>query len=286
MVLGFEPAPLGVGEARVGQSEGGELEQRPLQASDALLEAGGERADGRGALGLGTDGSEGVAEERRALTLGAGRAPGGEEHQGLALGEAMAQDGLQDRFLVLVGQGAQGVGERGTDAPLREALLGGRSEPDRERMAAGGPGLAAPEQARGRGEGQAIVADQRVDDASLVQSGDGARRSVRTQQQGLAVRGGRSALENGGDLASPIAQPAGQTLEAVDHFEAAVLLCDDSQRHVGERLVGGGRHAVGAKASEARAQAADGDVEHGRRARREGRHAHSGRYPRTRVLPS
>jgi hypothetical protein len=277
VVLSLEPASLGAGEARGRQCEGRELDQRLLHACDALLQARRQGPEGGGAVRLSSDGTEGIAQQGGSLVIGAGCAPGSEQDQGLALLEAMAQEGVEDGLLVFAGQGAEDVGERGTDAPLSEAFLCRWSEPGREGMAAGGPSLAAPEQARGRGKRESVVADQRVDDTRLVHRREGARRGVGAQQECLAVHGGGSVLENGWDFARSFAQPAGQALEAVDDLEAAVVLGDDSQRQVGERLAGGRRGEVRSQAREARAQAADGQVVHGRRVRGEGRHDHRGR---------
>lgn len=60
-VLGLEAAPLGVGEARGGKCEGGHVVEGLADALEALLDAGGERAEGRRPLGLGPDGSERIA---------------------------------------------------------------------------------------------------------------------------------------------------------------------------------------------------------------------------------
>jgi len=95
VMLRFEAAPLGIGEAGGRELEAVEVEERLADAVQALLDPCGEGAEGRGAVGLGADGGEGVAENSGALALGAGRAPGGEQGQGLALAEAMAEHGVE-----------------------------------------------------------------------------------------------------------------------------------------------------------------------------------------------
>jgi hypothetical protein len=237
-VLGFETAPLGVGEIRSRQREGGQIEQCLLHARDALLESRRQGADGRRPLGLGPDGGEGVADQGGTLALGAGRAPGGDQSQGLALLEVMAQRGVQESLLVLVGQGAEGVGERGTDASLVEPVLRRGSEPGGKGMAASDPGLALSEQASGRGEGEAVVTDQRIDDARLVHRREGAWWGVGAEHQSLALRGGARVLEDHGDVSRARGGPAGQPLETIDDLEGPVLLRDDPQRQVRQRLRG------------------------------------------------
>ena len=280
VMLGFETAPLGVGEARGRQREGGEVEQCLLQAGEALLEACREGAEGRKALGLWPDGGEGVADEGGALTLGVGRAPGGGEGHRLALLEAMAECRVQQSLLVLVGQGTEGVGERGTDASFVESVLGGGSESGGKGVAASDPGLAASEQASGRGEGEAVVADERVDDARLVHRREGARWSVGAQHQRLALEGGQRVLDDHGDVSRARGGPASQPLETIDDLEGAVLLRDDSQRQVLQWLRGLRPRFARTKVSEACAQPLDGQVDdeavRGRQQRRRSRYGEGG----------
>jgi len=56
VVLGLEPAPLGIGEARRREREAGKLDQRLLHAGEALFEACRQGADGRRPLRLRPDG--------------------------------------------------------------------------------------------------------------------------------------------------------------------------------------------------------------------------------------
>jgi hypothetical protein len=175
VVLGLETATLGIGESRRWEREDGELGQRLLHACDALLEACRQGADGRRPLRLRPDRGEGVADEGGALALGAGRTPGGDQGQGLALLEVMAQRGVQESLLVLVGHAADRIAERQTDTSLIQPVLCRGGEPGGEGMAACRPGLAASEQARSRGEGEAVVAYERVDDPRLVHGRERAR---------------------------------------------------------------------------------------------------------------
>jgi hypothetical protein len=163
----------------------------------------------------------------------------------------------EEAFLGVGGEGGQGVGERGTEASLLEPPLGGGSETVGEGEAAGHPGLAAPEEAGDRGDREPVVADEGIDDARLVQGVDGARRGVRAQQEGLALGQGAGPFEDGGDLLQAYGRPAGQALEPIDDLEGAVVLRDDPQREVCERLRRRVARRARAQGREARAQTVD-----------------------------
>ena len=261
----FEATPLGIGEAGGREIEAFEVEKRLTDASERLLEPGGEGAEGRGPVGLRPNDREGIVEKGCALALGAGRAPGGDQSQGLPLLEAVAEHGIEQRLLLVVVQGAQGIGERRSDPPAVDLLLGGTSQPGRESVTPHDPGLAAAEQTRDGGEGETVVADERVDDPRLVHRRDRPRRCVGAEQQDLALGGGSSVLEDGRDLGRPGADPAGEPLEAVDDLEGPVFLRNDAHRQIREELVRRGPRDAGAKSGEARAQALDGQAEHGDR---------------------
>lgn len=276
-MLGLETAALSIGEAGSRQLEGGKVEERLPHAVEPLLEASRERPDGRGSLGLGPHGREGVAQEGQALALGVRRPIGGDEDQGLAVLEGVAEHGAEERLLVFGGQSADRVGERGADASLVEALLDRRDETGGEGVAAGDPGLATPEEPCDRGEGEPVLADERVDDPRLVHRGEGARRGVRAQHEGLARGRPPCALEDDGDLGRARPEPAGEALEAVDDLEGAVVLGDGPQRQLRQRLRGLRPDRARAQRGEARAEAADGKVDDGRGVGGQRLHGHSGR---------
>lgn len=275
--LGLEAAPLGVGEAGGRQVEVAQVEQRSTHALEALLEVGGEAADGRAAVQLGAQGGQGVAQEVAALALGVGGTEGGDEGQGLALREAVPQHAGEQRLLVLGADGGQGVAERGADASLVEPGSRGLAEARGQGVATGDPGLAAAEQAGDGGEGEAVVAHERVDDARLVHGAEGAGRRVGAQEQGLALERRAGPLDDDGDCGGACLGPARQALEAVDDLEGAVLARDDAEGQLGE--AGGRLGAARARAQggQARAQPLDvhaQDARLGARRRRHGRGAH------------
>jgi hypothetical protein len=257
VVLGFEAPVLGIGEAGAGKREGGEVVESLADALEALLEPDGERAEGGGSIGLRTDGGERVAEDRGALALRARRSPGGDERQRLSLLELVAPSAAEQRRLGVLRDGGERVGERGAELSLVELLLGGGSKTVGEGVAAGDPGLAAPEQASDRGDGQPVVADERIDDARLVHGAEGPGRCVRAQQERLALGDGGGLLEDGGDLLHAGGAPAGQALQAVDDLEGAVVLRDDAQREVREWFRGGESRRRRAQRSKSRAEAVD-----------------------------
>jgi hypothetical protein len=270
VMLRLEAAPLGIREAGRRQLEAFEVEERHADTLDARLEPCGEGAEGRGPVGLRTDGRDGVAEKRTALALGAGCTPGGDERQRLALFEAMAEHGIEQCLLGIVAEGAQGIGERQTDLPLVELVLRGATQAGREGVTPHDPGFATAEQTRDGGERETVVADERGDDPRLVHRRDGPRWRVGAQQQGLALGPGSSVLNDGGDRGRTGADPAGEPLKAVDDFEGPVVLRDDPQRQLGEGLVRRHPRDAGAKTRPARTQALDRQAEHragiGRRA--------------------
>ena len=261
-MLGFEATPLGIREAGGRQIEAVEVEERLTDALEALLDPCGEGAEGRGPIGLRADGGEGVVQKSAALALGAGRAPGGDESQRLALFEVMADHDIEQCPLGIVAEGAHGIGECRSDLPLVELLLGGTHQAGREGVTPHGPGLATAEQTSDGGERETVVADERIDHPRLVHGREGPRWRVGAQQQGLALGRGSSVLDDGGDLGCTRADPASEPLETVDDLEGPVVLWNDPQWKLGEGLVRRGPRDAGAKRRPARAQALDGQAEH------------------------
>ena len=202
-MLGFEAAPLGIREAGGRKLEAIEIEKRLTDALEALLEPCGEGAEGRGPIGLRADGGEGVVQKSAALALGAGRAPGGDESQRLALFEVMADHDIEQCPLGIVAESAQGIGECRSDLPLVELLLGGTTQAGREGVTPHGPRLATAEETGDGGERETVIADERIDHPRLVHGREGPRWRVGAQQQGLALGRGSSVLDDGGDLGRP-----------------------------------------------------------------------------------
>ena len=262
VMLGFEATPLGIREAGGRQLEAVEVEERVTDALEALLEPCGEGAEGRGPIGLRADGGEGVVQKSAALSLGAGRAPGGDESHRLALFEVMADHDIEQCPLGIVAEGARGIGKGQSDPPFIELHLGGTTQAGREGVTPHGPRLATAEQTGDGGERETVVADERIDHPRLVHGREGPRWRVGAQQQGLALGRGSSVFDDGGDLGRTRADPAGESLETVDDLEGPVVLRNDSQRQLREGLVRRGPRDAGAKRRPARAQALDGQAEH------------------------
>ena len=182
----------------------------------------------------------------------------------------MTFDRLQDGILMLLAQGAQGVGQRGTDRAMVHATPHGRRELGRERTAAGDPGLAPSQQAGYGREAEVVVFVERSDHPRFVHGSGRARRGVRSQQQPFDLRRRMGALDDGGDRGLSAVAAVSQALEAIDDFERAVLLRHDPDRQLGQFCRAGAGCGT-AQLGEARTQDRDRNLSHRQRRRRRGR---------------
>lgn len=183
---------------------------------------------------LGTHGGERIAQQGQPLAFRRGGAEGRDEGERLGGPKRVTFDRLQDGLLMLLAQGTQGVGQRGTDRPTVHATLRGRRELGGERTAAGDPGLAPSEQAGYGREAEVIVFVERSDHPRFVHGSGCARRRVRSQQEPFDLRRRTGALDDGGDRALSAVVAVSQAFEAIDDFERAVLLRHDPDRQLGQ----------------------------------------------------
>lgn len=117
----LEPPTLG-GAELLGQGESRELLERAADLLEPFFERDRARRERRGALRVGADRTERLAEEPGAIRL-VGGAIRAHEEDGLARLEVVALDRRDEGLLVLRGDGAESVGERGPDRSVRDAPL-------------------------------------------------------------------------------------------------------------------------------------------------------------------
>ena len=141
----------------------------------------------------------------------------------------MAADGVGQAHLVGAREGGDGEsGGEGEAAGIEsDRQLG--DEAAGQRQAAPDPGLLAAEELGDGGQGEAVLVGERIDDAGLVHGAEGLPGRVGREETRLGGRAG-DVLDDNGDLAEPLAGPAGQALEAVEDLEGAVGGEGDAQR--------------------------------------------------------
>ncbi len=88
----------------------------------------------------------------------------------------MALCGLQDGVLILLGQGAQGVGQSGTDGAMGNLLFGHGRQVSSDVHPTGYPLGFAPKQTGDSAGAQTLLAHQRAHHPGLIQGGKGAGR--------------------------------------------------------------------------------------------------------------
>jgi hypothetical protein len=184
--------------------------------------------------------------QQRAPFGGAGETVGGQQRQGLAMGQAVPLDAFQKRLLVVVGEGTERVSERRSDAPASQSALGQRGQARCDVHSPCHPLPVAPQEARdGRGAQPLLVA-QGTDHAPLVQGGEGTGGRVGREQEALVLFGPAGSLQEHGDQRASAVPPGLQTLEAVQYFVVSVRQRDDADRQ-GRQVL---RHLTGATGSE------------------------------------
>jgi hypothetical protein len=132
-------------------------------------------------------------------------------------------DGGQQRLLVLGGQPGQGRRQARAHLPSGQTSAAGRRQVAPDGHPALHPRRSPSQQPPDGRPGQLVVVQQRADDTGLVRRGQGAPRRVALQQQRLVLDGLALLLDDDGDERVALFPPAAQPLEAIEHFEAAVL---------------------------------------------------------------
>jgi len=172
-----EPSLL-CGRELWGNDELGEFQQRLTNAFEAMLELGGQGGGGGTGCGLGAHPAERCSEKLVSVGV-VGHAVSGDQHESLAVLEAVAVDGAEDAILVLVGQGAEGVCQGGTNRAVSELGLCRWGQAGGELDAACHPLRLAPKRSSDGVLSEGLFGQQGEDDPRLVERGEGARRRVR-----------------------------------------------------------------------------------------------------------
>ena len=258
-VVGFEPAPFGVGELARGKREGGEVLERRADGFELSFEARSEGPERRERVGTWTDYLEGVGEKGSALARCRGGAEGRHQHFGLAALERVALGGTEKRLLVR----HRDRGERGRADGLVVGLARGLgAEAEEEGVPARDPALAAAEKTRGCDRGQTVVAYERADDPRLVHGGHGPRRGVGAEHERLGFDRIASPLDHDRGIRIASLVEALEPPEAVDDLEGAIALGHDPKRHWGQRNLLEARALRSAESGEARPQSGERDLGH------------------------
>lgn len=221
-VLGLEAAPLGVAQALLGEAEGREVGEHRPRSRETLGEPRPERAERACRLALGTHGGDRLAQDPVALGVALGRAERGDEDLGLATTEVMASGRVERGALEPLGERAQREPQPHADLACVERALPAWREVAGEREAARGPRALLPGAPGDVQEREAVLVDERGDDARLVHGAERARRRVRREQEQLLVGGGARGLDDDLDVRRTSGAQLGQELEAVDDLVGPV----------------------------------------------------------------
>jgi hypothetical protein len=173
----------------------------------------------------------------------------------------MAHDALGQPFLLGVSKRRQRRRRGGREPTIVEVTSEFRGQPMAEGQAPVDPPSPVPEELGDLGGRELIVGGEGADHARLVHRAHGALRGVGLEHAGLAHDASNSVfLNDHRDVGVPLAAPAGQTLEAIEHLVGAV---SGRRRHPqgqrGQR--GAGIRARAPEGSERGGQPIDGDVE-------------------------
>jgi len=100
----------------------------------------------------------------------------------------MTFDGAQQGALIVLGQGAQGIGECRTNASLVDVFLRLSRKPCGEGITAHNPRFTAAEEICGGGQAQTVFVNEGLYDTSLIHGSGRTGRRVCTQKQDLILR--------------------------------------------------------------------------------------------------
>ena len=171
-----------------------------------------------------------------------GHAVSGDQHESLAVLEAVPVDGAENSILVLVGQGADGVRQGGANRAVSELGLGRWGQAGGELDASCHPLRLAPKLSSDGVLSEGLFGQQGEDDPRLVERGERSWGRIGQQQQALVFFGAARTLQDDRDEVFSLLAPTLQTLETVDHLVEAVVGGHDADgqlRGVGGKLVDG-----------------------------------------------
>ncbi len=161
--------------------------------------------------------------EQLSSILSVSDAVGADQGQCLLVAQPLTIQGGKDHILVLLFQGAQSVGQAGSELGLCQLLLGRRAQATTDVDAAGHPGLFSAQRSGDLGLGLAVLVDERANDTGLVQGRQGPRRGIDFEQQSLVVFSRCRSFDDHRDQLQPQLPPAGQALETIDDLIAPLV---------------------------------------------------------------
>lgn len=150
-------------------------------------------------------------------------AVGADQGQCLSVAQSLTIQGGKEQILVLLFQGAQSVGQTGSDLGLSQLLLRRRTQAATDIDAAGHPGFFPAQHSGNLGLGLAVLIDERADDTGLVQGSQGPRWGVDFQEQSLVILSRCRSFDDHRDQLQPQFAPAGQALETIDDLVAPLV---------------------------------------------------------------
>ena len=260
-----------------------------MEVVESSFQLGGARGQDRRRIG--SQDASWVGEHRGPVAL-VGDAVCRHEDRDVRGAQAVRERGLEHLVLILRCQRGQRVRRGGPQTSGGQFGAGAGREPRREVQALRHPPRLLREQVGDGARGEAVLVDQRLNDACLVGGGDRARRRVSHQHEPLVVDGGQGALHDRRDGRSPHRAPPLEPAKPVEDFEMTVVCRDDPDRCVGQLLDRRG-WARGAKTGEARADLIAGELADGLLVTRSHvvsaaitRHRHGGRCATARTLSS
>lgn len=227
----FEATLLGGCEV-IWEREGREVSEDSAHGLQTSLDLGGTRRGG-GRAGLGMQATERVTKEL-ATVGGISGLIGLDDDQGVARLEAVPLDAGKDSVLVLMAELAESARQRGSEGARTQFVPGRLGQTRAQRDAAVNPVGLVAEQARDRTLGEAVVGDERADDAGLVERSQRPRRSVGREQEPLVLRNLPRLLHDDGHEAMALLAPALEASESVEDLMGAVGGGDHAQRKIGE----------------------------------------------------
>lgn len=257
----LETALFGRGEL-LGEGEADEIGERVLDLGEAVLGGSGQR--GEGVRSIAKERGPGVGEEL--LLIGRiGNRVGVDQCHRLSGAQRVTLEGAEQGVLLGGRESAKPFGECGTDAARPEQSLPARAETAADEEPALDPRAAFAETAGDLGNREPIVVDERADDTSLVERGEGTRRPIGGKEQALVFGRVAGSFEHHGELSCSALSRESQSFEAVDDLEAAVV-----ERHGADRerdRIGGRRWMCRAGTEPSVAGTELLDRHHGERAR-------------------
>lgn len=216
---GLEPAALGRRQLRW-HGEGVELAQGLLEASQREFQRRGPGRE-RGRSTPRRERGQRIVEHPTPVAR-VRHTVRGHQRKRLGRGQLVACDGGEHQALLVVRELGQRLCDGRPDGTVADRGAGLRPETPGEQQPALDPAcLTAAQQRDGPGR-QAIVVDQRCDEAGLIHRGQRARWCVRGQDEALVLHRRRHRLNHHGHVAMSRGLPAREAFVPVEHLVLAI----------------------------------------------------------------